>query len=145
MSKKNKKFKHIWKSQTDIGKEFGLSAVAIGKILIENGLKDSETKLATSEAIDKGFAKSTPLKDGTPYFMWNQWKIKAIVNKEHKPISKVDYWVNEVKKRLRYCDKLLLEGHDKLASLNYDVLYEDVPENIEEEVRKIIDLFLSKQ
>jgi hypothetical protein len=27
--------------------------------------------MATTKAIDEGYAKDTPLKDGTPYFMWD--------------------------------------------------------------------------
>ena len=68
---KEKKFNQIWSNQTDLGKRFGLSAIAVGKLLVEEGLKDQKTKLATEKALNEGYAKSTPLKDGTPYFMWN--------------------------------------------------------------------------
>ena len=66
---KEKKFDQIWSNQTDLGKRFGLSAIAVGKLLVEEGLKDQKTKLATEKALNEGYAKSTPLKDGTPYFM----------------------------------------------------------------------------
>ena len=66
---KEKKFDQIWSNQTDLGKRFGLSAIAVGKLLVEEGLKDQKTKSATKKAQNEGYAKSTPLKDGTPYFM----------------------------------------------------------------------------
>jgi len=68
---KEKKFNQIWSNQTNLGKKFGLSAIAVGKILVKEGLKDQKTKSATEKALNEGYAKSTPLKDGTPYFMWN--------------------------------------------------------------------------
>ena len=95
---KKKKFNQIWSNQTNLGKKFRLSAIAIGKLLIDNGLKDQKTKMATTKAIDEGYAKDTPLKDGTPYFMWNIEKVRPLIEKDHKPLSKVDYWVNEVQR-----------------------------------------------
>jgi len=43
---KKKKFTQIWSNQTDLGKKFGISAVAVGKILIQHELKDPQTKQA---------------------------------------------------------------------------------------------------
>ena len=89
MSKKKKKFSQIWSNQTDLGKKFGLSAIAVGKILIEHGLKDLQTKYATEKALTSGYAKSTPLKKGTPYFMWNYQMVKSLIQQEHDPLSEV--------------------------------------------------------
>ena len=141
MSKKNKsqKFKNNWSNQTGLGKKFGLSAIAVGKILIESGLKDSATKLATSKALSEGWAKSTPLKDGTPYFMWNTEKLNVLISKDHKPLNKVEYWVNEVKKMLEEANKLLYEGNDKLGYMLADTVYDDVPKDVLKEVRDKIE------
>jgi hypothetical protein len=128
----------MWSNQTKLGKSFGLSAIAIGKLLVEEGLKDSKTKLATEKAISEGYAKSTPLKDGTPYFMWNIEKVRPLITKDHKPLSKVEYWVNDVRETVRESERLDREGH-KLAYIIYDSAYDDVPENIREEVRSIIE------
>ena len=57
-----KKFKQIWTNQTKLGEGFGLSAIRIGRILVEHGLKDPKSNQATSKAIQEGYAKSTPLK-----------------------------------------------------------------------------------
>lgn len=48
-SKNNKQI--IFIDQTNIGYLFGVSAITIGKILIENNLKHPKTKLATNFAI----------------------------------------------------------------------------------------------
>jgi hypothetical protein len=62
-----KKFNQVWISQTDLGKKFGLSTVNIGEILIEHQLKGPKSGGATQKAIEGGYAKSTPLKSGTPF------------------------------------------------------------------------------
>ena len=79
MSKKKTKFSDIWVNQTTLGKQFGLSAIAMGKQLKELGLRSNETGTPTQEAIDNGFCKSTPLKDGTPFFMWNKAKVAELM------------------------------------------------------------------
>lgn len=139
MSKNHKKFGKIWSNQTDLGKKFGISAIVVGKLLIENGLKDSVTKLATKKALDEEYAKSTPLKDGTPYFMWNIDKVRAILAKDHQPLSKVDYWVNEVEKILKQAEKMCDEGNDKIGYMMADGAYDEVPKDIRQEVRTKVE------
>ncbi|OEU43672.1 hypothetical protein BGV40_02860 [Methanosarcina sp. Ant1] len=136
---KKKKFNQIWSNQTNLGKKFGLSAIAIGKLLIEEGLKDQKTRSATKKAIDEGYAKDTPLKDGTPYFMWNIEKVRPLIAKDHKKLSKVEFWVSEVKETVREAEKLDREGLDKVAYMIYDSAYDNVPKDIKEEVRSIIE------
>jgi hypothetical protein len=135
-----KKFSQIWVNQTELGKKFGLSAVSVGKILIEHELKDSKTGQATQKAIEGGYAKSTPLKNGTPFFMWHLQKTKDLVSKKHVPLSEVDYWVNEVKKNLSEAERLLVEGQDKLSYLIMDHVYEEVPQKIRAAVKSKIEL-----
>jgi hypothetical protein len=67
-----RKFGDQWKNQTELGKRFGLSSIAVGKILSEHGLK--EGKQATKKAIDEKYAIFTPLQDGTPFYLWNVTK-----------------------------------------------------------------------
>lgn len=141
MSKKNKpkKFSQVWSNQTELGKKFGISAIAVGKLLIEAGLKDPATKLASQKALDEEYAKSTPLKDGTPYFMWNIDKVRGLIAKEHQPLSKVDYWVKEVQKMLKQAEKMCNEGNDKLGFMLADSVYDDVPKDIKQEVRAKVE------
>ena len=126
-----------------MGKKFGLSAIAVGKLLIEAELKDPTTKLATEKALKEGYAKSTPLKDGTLYFMWNIDKVRPLIAKDHEPISKVDYWVNEVvanfKESQRVYDNAETGTEEKLGLIMAETAYDDVPEDIVEEVRAKVE------
>ena len=79
MSKNKTKFSDIWVNQTTLGKQFGISALAMGKKLKELGLRSKETGTPTQEAIENGFCQSTPLKDGTPFFMWNKAKVAELM------------------------------------------------------------------
>jgi hypothetical protein len=71
MGKKKNKFTEQWVNLTNLGKEFGLSSVAIGKKLKELNLR-KENGEPTEMAITNGFCRFTPLRDGTPFFMWNK-------------------------------------------------------------------------
>jgi basic membrane lipoprotein Med (substrate-binding protein (PBP1-ABC) superfamily) len=95
--------------------------------------------LATKKALDEGYAKSTPLKDGTPYFMWNIDKVRGLISKDHQPLSKVDYWVNEVQKMLKQAEKMCSEGNDKLGFMLADSVYDEVPKDIRQEVRAKVE------
>ena len=74
MGKSKNKFKSTWKNQKEIGSIYGKSAIAVGKALIELGLKNASTKNPTTLALSEGIAKSTPLKDGTPFYLWHKAK-----------------------------------------------------------------------
>ena len=141
-----KKLNQVWINQTELGKKFGLSAIQVGQILIENELKDPKSAQATRKATEGGYAKSTPLKNGTPFFMWNLQKTKELISKKLIPLSEVDYWVNEVKKNLLEIDCLLKKGQDKLAYLIADQIYEEIPKKIQTEVRAKVEqkVILSK-
>jgi hypothetical protein len=136
---KKLKFNQIWSNQTDIGKKFSLSAIAVGKLLIKAGLKDPITKLATQKAIDEGYAKSTPLNDGTPYFMWNIDKVHPLIAKDHDQLSDVDYWVNEVLEVYKEAKKLDDDDQDKLAYMMADCAYDNVPNSVIKEVRAKVE------
>jgi hypothetical protein len=134
--KKKKKFTAIWSNQTDLGKSFGLSAVAVGKLFIKKGLKDAVTKEPTAMAQDNGFVKNTPLKDGRPFWMWNRDKVRKLLREEHTEISKIDYWVNEVLKNIREAERMSRKGEDKMGSIMLDLALDDVPNNFVEEVKE---------
>jgi hypothetical protein len=72
------KFTDVWANQTALGKQFGLSAVAMGKKLKELGLR-TEDGNPTEQALTEGYCTSTPLKDGTPFFMWNRQKVEELM------------------------------------------------------------------
>lgn len=76
--KRNKKFSATWSNLTNLGKEYGLSAIKIGKKMKELGLRNEEGN-PTEKALLEGFAQSTPLKDGTPFYIWHKSKISHLM------------------------------------------------------------------
>ena len=136
---KPRKFRDAWSNQTDLGKKYGLSAIAVGNLLKTAGLKDRTTGDATPRAIAEGFAVATPLKDGKAFFLWNVEKIGVLIGADHEPLSKVEYWVREIEADLRKIDEAWDAGDDKVASLLLDLLYDDVPSDIKAEVRARIE------
>ena len=83
MSKKEKhrRFRDIWVNQTDLGEAFNMSAVAIGKKLKELGLRGANN-LPTELAIKEDYCVFTPLKDGTPFYMWSKEKVAALLRNQ---------------------------------------------------------------
>lgn len=134
-----KDFNKIWSNQTNLGKKFGISAVAVGEILVEFKLKYPASSLATEKAIKEGFAKFTPLKNGRHFFMWNIEKVSKLLKEKHQPLSPVDYWVNEVKTAIKEAYEISENGDDKLGLLCLQSVYDQVPANIQEEVRQKIE------
>ena len=57
---KKKKFNQIWSNQTNLGKKFRLSAIAIGKLLIDNGLKDKKLKWQLRKQLMKDMQRIPP-------------------------------------------------------------------------------------
>ena len=137
-----KKFNQLWSNQTELGKKFGISAVAVGKILIQHGLKDLQTKQATEKAVSSGYTKVTPLKDGTPHSMWNIQKIKSLIAQQHSQLDEVDYWVQEVKKILVDAQKESDAGNDKIGYMMADFAFDDVPKHIRQKVKEKLAGFL---
>jgi hypothetical protein len=79
MGKKGRqKFTEIWANQTELGKQFGLSAIAMGKKLKELGLRGEDGN-PTPLALCNGYCTPTPLKDGTPFFMWNRQQVEELM------------------------------------------------------------------
>jgi hypothetical protein len=74
----HQKFADVWANQTTLGKQFGLSAIAMGKKLKELGLR-AEDGNPTGLALAESYCTSTPLKDGTPFFMWNRQKVEELM------------------------------------------------------------------
>jgi hypothetical protein len=79
MGKKGQqKFTDVWANQTNLGKQFGLSAIAMGKKLKELGLRGEDGN-PTAQALAEGYCTATPLKDGTPFFMWNRQQVEELM------------------------------------------------------------------
>jgi hypothetical protein len=72
VGKKNN-FRKTWKTLTELGQEFGVSAVKFGNLLKQHGLREKDgepSQLAKDGAI---FEKITP-KEGKPYYLWHSQK-----------------------------------------------------------------------
>lgn len=115
--KNNKKFGDLWSNLTNLGKKYGLSAIKMGKKLKELGLRNEEGK-PTEKALLEGFAKSTPLKDGTPFYMWHKIKIGQLMRE------------NDVQK----LDENEILAHDLAKEwIRINKLYEEAIHGFEEE------------
>ena len=108
--KTRRKFGQTWSNQTALGKKFGLTAIQVGQCLIEEGLKDAESGHATEKALVQGYARSTPLKSGRSHFMWHIAKATAIIAKTHPPLTRLEYWSNEVQAALNGSKRLAGEA-----------------------------------
>lgn len=143
MPHKEKPFNKIWKNQTDIGIIFGLKPIAVGKTLKALGLKDKNG--ATQKAIDQGFAKSTPLADGTPFFMWNVEKVTtAFENLGVERQSPVEAYAAKLIRALRpRAEDDDIEGFDDPRAFIPDSLTErlfEVPVEIRQDVRDLVEI-----
>jgi hypothetical protein len=79
MGKKGRqKFTDVWANQTNLGKQFGLSPIAMGRKLKELGLRGEDGN-PTTLALGNGYCTPTPLKDGTPFFMWNRQLVEELM------------------------------------------------------------------
>ncbi|MDD4250401.1 MAG: hypothetical protein PHT13_15040 [Methanosarcina sp.] len=53
------------------------------------------------------------MKDDTLYFMWSINKMRPFIEKHHQPLSKVDYWVKELRGILKEAQALDDADNDK--------------------------------
>ena len=72
------KFADVWANQTTLGKQFGLSPVAMGKKFKELGLRGEDGN-PTAQALVRGYCTPTPLEDGTSFFMWNRQQVEELM------------------------------------------------------------------
>jgi len=90
MSKKKKGgFRKTWRTLTEIGQEFGVSAVKFGNLLKQHGLREKGGE-PTQEATDGGFYEKITPNDGKPYYLWHRDKtVEFLVSKgvEKKGVS----------------------------------------------------------
>lgn len=95
MAGKREKFADKWVNQTALGKRFGLSAIAIGKLLRQFGLKGTDNQ-PTPKALAEGFCTSTLLRDGRPFHLWEINKILKLLKEEgYQPKSKAELEIEE--------------------------------------------------
>lgn len=138
MSKKRNNFRNTWASQSEIGKRFGISAIALGKILIAQGLRDQKG-IATEKALADDWCKSTPLKTGEPFFMWHIEKVSELIKSNgSRPLSPAEITANEVISMIKSAEKEIDNGNDKIGYLTLDFAFQEIPGNQKEKVYAIL-------
>ena len=126
MSKKQEKFRDIWVNQSTLGKAFNLSAVAIGKKLKELELRQADGT-PTAKALSEGYCKATPLKDGTPFFMWHQAKVKSLLQSSGlQSLSEREMRCKELAESVIEAERLFDQGQDKVAYMIQDEVYDQM-------------------
>jgi len=122
--------KRTWSSQTQLGDYFGISAKKVGSILNHHGLRHG--RRATNQAIQSGWAMLTPLRDGTPHYLWNSEKVVGLIGQHYVLLDEVDYWVQLIQKRFRGFNRLLRMGKpDEAHKLP---IFDDLPNSLYHEV-----------
>lgn len=126
MSKKQEKFRDIWVNQGTLGRAFNLSAVAIGKKLKELGLREADGT-PTAKALSEGYCRATPLKDGAPFFMWHQTKVKNLLQSGGlQSLSEQEMRCKELAESVIEAKRLFDQGQDKVAYMIQDEVYDQV-------------------
>ena len=143
MSRKKSKWAKTWVSQTEIGHKYGLSAIKVGRVLTELGLKDKAG--ATQRAIDDGFAVSTPLADGTQHWRWHKARVTRAFD-EHG-VARVTR-EKEAKSRARKEARVLFNQHMELLEQGIDKLFWADVEGLREEGKaevadRLVELYQS--
>lgn len=138
----HKKFAQTWASQTDIGKKFGLSAVAVGKLLLASGLRDPATKLATPRALEEGWCVATPLKTGELHYMWHIEKVRTLLKEQGQvQLCREEMMANELIQTVKSANRYLESGDDKLGYLMLESAFGEVPKGM----RQAVGQWLSKK
>lgn len=118
----------VYCNQTELGKIFGISAKEVGKLLTQLGLKEGTA--ASAKALQEGYAKSTPLKDGTPHYLWHRTKVKQLLKaKGLQPKSHQEVLAAELAAKWIKCEALYQsnDGLDQKAAL---LMADDILEEI---------------
>jgi hypothetical protein len=138
LSKKHSKFSKEWASQTTLGRRYGLSSIAVGKLFVEAGWKDPVSKRPTTEALEEGIARATPLADGTEHFMWSREKTASAFCGQ-QVLSKEERYANDVRGVIRQAERLIDGGTTKLGFLLLDSAYDEVPAPLRGTVKHLVE------
>ncbi|MEA5535624.1 hypothetical protein [Crocosphaera sp. XPORK-15E] len=130
MSKKNN-FRKTWRTLTELGQEFSLSAIKFGNLLKQHNLREKDGE-PTQLAKDGNFCDKIVPKEGKPYYLWHHEKtVNYLVQLgvEKKGISSKDATLNTEARKLAkaYLEAQKLDGQgDKLGYLMMGELVPDI-------------------
>lgn len=78
---KNKNFRQEWRSLTEIGDRFGISARKLGSLLKKHGIREEDGK-PSEKAISEGFSHHVQPKQGHSYYLWHGQKVAKFLEQE---------------------------------------------------------------
>ncbi|ACK71416.1 hypothetical protein PCC7424_3014 [Gloeothece citriformis PCC 7424] len=127
MAKKNN-FRKTWKTLTELGQEFGVSAIKFGSLLKQYGLREQDGEPSQMAKEGGFFEKITP-SEGKPYYLWHRQKTSDYLISQGVPkegISAKDAEkMTEARKLARsYMEALKLD--DEGSKLGYMMISEMV-------------------
>lgn len=142
-----------YRSLTELGASYGLSARAVGQMLTAAGLRDAGSGDPVEAALDDGTAIRCGLSNGSVYFYrWSEPKTKGLFQ-DHKPVSPTSLQADVMRKALNRARKAksLAEAHGVVGQT-----WEEVPSNLRAGVtkagyglalcqRKLADLWARRQ
>jgi hypothetical protein len=73
MSQKKQDFRKTWRTLTEMGQVFGVSAIKFGNLLKQHGLREQDGT-ASQSAKDGNFCQEIVPKEGKPYYLWHSEK-----------------------------------------------------------------------
>ncbi|BAZ17093.1 hypothetical protein NIES4071_89710 [Calothrix sp. NIES-4071] len=130
-NKSKKNFRSEWRTLTELGAEFGKSAIAFGKILKENGLRNAEGE--PTETANGLFQKIEP-NQGKTYYLWNHKGVVSFLqSKGINPVNNASDALKDTEARKlarEYLEAQKLD--DEGSKLGYMMLCEIV-----DDIRKI--------
>ena len=136
---KNKNFRNKWRTLTEIGQVLGLSAIKVGTLLKETGLRNSNGD-PTNKSKEENFVHIVESKNNKTYFLWDGKKI-ILFFKNNKNINinfnnGITYndslklmKVKEIFNGYKEATKLLKNDEDKMAFMYYDSLEVEIKEH----------------
>jgi hypothetical protein len=112
-----------YSSQTVIGASLGLSAIQLGKMLTELGLKSKfgPTKIA----IDQKYAVIIKNRRYTN-IIWNTKKVKSIISQTYAHLATEEHWIDYITN----CIKKTSKNNDHPCYISLQYFYFDVPNNL---------------
>ena len=124
--KKKPKFEKIWGNLTDIGVGFGMSAVKLGAILKEIGLRNHADGKPTEEALTRAIARATPLRSGHEHYMWHRQSVSDLLQKygyskkvdTKDPVHSTASEIHKIIEQSRRAEK---NSQDKEAIFGYEI------------------------
>lgn len=129
------RFRDVWATQTQLGEEFNLSAVAVGKRLVHWGLR-GEDKRPTEQALREGFCRATPLRDGQEFYLWHRERIRALLQAEGlAPLTRDEQEAREVAQVLAHWER---HPEDPLADKVTRLTLDDTPQRLVPHVNRFL-------